>query len=46
MSLGEDELACYDTNTGTYLVEKGEYEIMVGPSSEDSGLLKKTLTVR
>ncbi len=46
MSLGEDELACFDTDTGSYLVEKGEYEIMVGPSSEDSGLLKKTLTVR
>ena len=46
MTLGPDELSYYDTEKGEYLVEKGAYEVMVGPSSEDARLIKTTLLVR
>ena len=46
MTLGPEELSCYDTDAGEYRVEKGEYEIMVGPSSDDSRLIKTGLLVR
>ena len=46
LNLGSDELAYYDTEAGEYLVEKGHYEIMVGPSSEEAKLIKTGLLVR
>ncbi len=46
MSLGPDELAYYDTSKGDYIVEPGAYEILVGPSSQDSKLLVTDLLVR
>ena len=46
MTLGPDELAYYDSSKGDYMVEKGGYEILVGPSSEDSKLLVADLLVR
>jgi beta-glucosidase len=46
MSLGPDDLAYYDTEKGDYAVERGEYEILVGPSSEESKLLVVGLLVR
>ncbi len=46
MDLGPDELAYYDTGKGTYLVEPGKFQIMVGPSSQESGLLTAELQVR
>ncbi len=46
MTLDQDDLSFYDTEDGQYLVEKGAYEILVGPSSEDSRLLKTSLLVR
>ena len=46
MTLGPDELAYYDSSMGDYVVEKGGYEILVGPSSEDSKLLVADLLVR
>ncbi len=46
MTLGPDELAHYDTEKGGYLVEPGEFEIMMGPSSDQAQLLNTILTVR
>jgi beta-glucosidase len=46
ITLGPDELAYYDSSKGDYVVEKGAYEILVGPSSEDSKLLVADLLVR
>jgi len=46
MTLGPDELAYYDTAAGSYKVEPGLYEIMVGPSSVSENLLKTELLVR
>lgn len=46
MSLGPDELEYYDVEAGDYLVEKGEYEILVGSSSADDDLIKTSLRVR
>jgi beta-glucosidase len=46
MTLSPDELEYYDITAGDYLVEKGGYEILVGPSSEDDELLKTGLIVR
>ena len=46
MSLGPDELAYYDSSKGDYIVEPGAYEILVGPSSQDSKLLVTDLLVR
>jgi beta-glucosidase len=46
LPLEMDELALYDTEMEEYVVEKGDYEILVGPSSATEGLLSATLTVR
>jgi len=46
MKLGQDELEYYDISAGDYLVEKGEYEVLMGPSSRDEDLLEKNLIVR
>jgi len=46
MELRPEELSCYDTELGDYVVERGEYEILVGPSSGEEGLLKSSLVVR
>ncbi len=46
MELGPEELSCYDTELGDYVVEAGEYQIMVGPSSGEEGLLITSLVVR
>jgi beta-glucosidase len=46
MTLGPDELSYYDTEAGKYLVEKGGYEVMMGPSSEEARLIKTGLLVR
>jgi beta-glucosidase len=46
MEIGPGELAYYDEVEGAYLVEKGTFEIMVGPSSEKTQLLKTSLLVR
>ena len=46
MKLGPDELEIYDVNAGDYKVEKGNYEILAGPSSDLSHLIQATLMVR
>jgi hypothetical protein len=46
MELGPKELSVYDTELGDYVVEKGNYDIMVGPSSAEDGLLVSSLVVR
>ena len=46
MTLGPEELESYDLEAGDYLVEKGEYEILVGSSSDDASLIQKQLLVR
>jgi beta-glucosidase len=46
MELGPEELSCYDTELGDYVVEPGEFEIMVGPSSGEEGMLKTSMVVR
>jgi len=46
MNLGPGELEYYDEDAGDYVVEKGEYEVLVGPSSDDSQLLVAGLMVR
>jgi len=46
MNLGPDELEYYNTSLGEYVVEPGQFEIMVGPSSLESGLLRTWLLVR
>lgn len=46
MDLGPEELVYYDTEQGTYLVEAGSYEILVGPSSDEAVLLRAGLLVR
>ena len=46
MTLGPDELAYYDTAAGSYKVESGLFEIMMGPSSVSENLLKTELLVR
>jgi beta-glucosidase len=46
MELSPEDLAVYHIDAGAYRVEKGLYEILVGPSSEDATLLSTTLTVR
>lgn len=46
MSLGRDELEVYNIDRGDYQVEKGVYEILVGPSSDDDQLLQTSLEVR
>ena len=44
--IGPEELAYYDTEQGDYVVEPGEFEILVGPSSDEARLLKTGLLVR
>ena len=44
--IGPEELAYYDTEQGDYIVEPGEFEILVGPSSDEARLLKTGLLVR
>jgi beta-glucosidase len=46
MELGPEELSCYDTELGDYVVEAGEFEIMVGPSSGEEGMLLTKMVVR
>ncbi len=46
LELGPEELSCYDIELGDYVVEKGNYEILVGPSSREEGLLNASLQVR
>ena len=46
LELGPEELSCYDIELGHYVVEKGNYEILVGPSSREEGLLSASLQVR
>jgi beta-glucosidase len=46
MNLGPGELELYDEKVGDYVVEKGDYEIVVGPSSDDSQNLVTGLVVR
>jgi len=46
MELDPSELEYYDTDKGEYLVEKGVYEVMAGPSSEEARLITTTLTIR
>lgn len=46
MELGPEELSVYDTEQGDYVVEKGAYQIMVGPSSGEEGMLITSLVVR
>ncbi len=46
LELESDELAYYDETKGTYLVEPGIFEVMVGPSSDESNLLRKAFLVR
>ncbi|MCK4750981.1 MAG: glycoside hydrolase family 3 C-terminal domain-containing protein, partial [Bacteroidales bacterium] len=46
MTLGPDDLAYYDEEVGDYVVEPGQYDILVGPSSSDTALLVTGLLVR
>lgn len=46
MPLTSDELTYYDTAAGDYVLEPGNYEILVGPSSEESKLLTSNLQIR
>ncbi|MEN8202278.1 MAG: glycoside hydrolase family 3 C-terminal domain-containing protein [Bacteroidota bacterium] len=46
MTLTSDELAYYDIAAGDYRLEPGTYEVLVGPSSEESKLLVSSLRVR
>ena len=46
MTLGMEELAYYDSGLEEYVVEPGRFDIMVGPSSDQSGLLVTSLLVR
>jgi len=46
ITLTTEELAYYDTEEGDYRLEPGNYEILVGPSSDESQLLKSSLRVR
>jgi len=45
-TLQPEDLSVYDTAQGGYVVEKGTYEILAGPSSADAGLVGTSLTVR
>lgn len=46
MTLGSDLLAYYDQEKQEYLVEPGEFDILVGSSSDTTRLLKTRLMVR
>jgi beta-glucosidase len=46
MILETGELAAFDVQQGTYVVEPGNFEIMVGPSSDPSKLLVREITIR
>ncbi len=46
LTLGPEELSVYDPDAGAYQVEKGVYEVLVGPSSEESRLIGASLLVR
>lgn len=46
MTLNADELTAYDETAGSYEIEPGRFELMVGPSSDESGLLVEEITVR
>lgn len=46
MILGPDELETYNITAGDYRVDRGLYEVLVGPSSDENNLKKVTLQVR
>ena len=46
MLLEAEELAAYDEVAGTYVLEPGRIELLVGPSSDESTLLVKEISVR
>ena len=46
LTLKTDELATWDEETGTYRIEPGKFDILVGPSSDEGSLLMKEITVR
>lgn len=46
LPLGPGELSIYDPEQGDYVIEKGSYEILVGPSSAEEGLLSASLEIR
>ena len=46
MELGPEDLSVYDIELGDYVVEAGSYEIMLGPSSGEEGMLLTSLVVR
>ncbi len=46
LTVGPEELAYYDANLGGYEVEPGQFEILVGPSSDENLLLKTEILVR
>jgi beta-glucosidase len=46
MTLEPDEMAYYNEATGSYEMKPGQYEVMVGPSSDESGLLVHEFSVR
>ncbi|MBN2697843.1 MAG: glycoside hydrolase family 3 C-terminal domain-containing protein [Bacteroidales bacterium] len=46
MELSPDDLELYDEETSEYIVVKGTYQIMVGPSSDAQKLMATTLTVK
>ena len=46
MTLSSEELAHYDTSAGEYRLEPGSYEVLVGPSSDESVLLASSLLIR
>lgn len=46
MELGKSELEIWDEKKGGYIVEKGIYEICMGPSSDETGHVRTRLEVR
>jgi beta-glucosidase len=46
MTLDPEELAYYDEQQGTYRIEPGQFDLLVGPSSDETSLLVKGLMVR
>jgi beta-glucosidase len=46
MTLSSEDLSYYDTSAGEYRLESGNYEVLVGPSSDESVLLVSNLMIR
>ncbi len=45
LTLVVKDLARYDTGTGQWVIDPGEYRILVGPSSDNDKLISKTISI-